>query len=203
MAAYQRMNASELSTRRGAGRDIDWDPAPDLRRQVQDLLLLPADRDLLEQEVQLLEVRGAGRDPAKVILVGVAVALGEGQEGAGRRVPDAAEQVEQVARPVGHGRTGQEKYVLGADHRGAAFLLNPEQLETVAGALAGILNEMRLVQDHSGPWNVVQPGGVLRQQIVIDDDPARSAVGGAVLCADHLHHGIRIDHADFAPPVEL
>ena len=40
--------------------------------------------------------------PAVVVPVGLAVALGEGQEGPRGRMADAAQQVEQVPRPVGH-----------------------------------------------------------------------------------------------------
>ena len=46
---------------------------------------------------------------AEVILVCAAITLGEGQKAAGAWVAHGPEQVEQIARAVGHRRAGQQK----------------------------------------------------------------------------------------------
>jgi hypothetical protein len=115
---------------------------------------------------------------------------------------DAAQQVEQVPSAVGHGRAGQKKDQGRSDGSGLGVPLHAEELQAVASPLAGILDEVGLVQDHPGPADVVEPRGMLGEEIVVDDHPA------GVFCrryraADNFYGGIRVDEEDFPAPVEL
>ena len=63
-----------------AARDIDRHPAPDLGRKVKDLPLRSADRHLLHQKVQFIEIGGPRGHPSVVIAICIAITLGEGQK---------------------------------------------------------------------------------------------------------------------------
>ena len=117
-------------------------------------------------------------------------------------MPDTAQQVVEVARPVGHRRAGEEIDLVRTGERSAGVGRHAEQLEAVRCARAVVLDEVRLVQDDAGPGHGAQALRVLGEQIIVDDDPARILVGRSSR-ADHLDPCGGIDHADLAPPVQL
>ena len=114
-----------LPQRSLAIRDVDRDLGSDLWRQIQNLVLGAAKHDLLHEEVQLIEVRRPGRDPAVVVPVGLAILLGEGQERPRRRMPHAAEQVKQVPGPVGQRRACEQEDEIRAQERRFGRVLTP------------------------------------------------------------------------------
>ena len=198
-----REGALRIECRRAVDRHRH--PGADLGRQVEHLLLQAAQGHLLHQEVEFVEVGGALRHPSIVVAVGGAVAPGEADEAARRRMTDAAQEVEEVARAVGHRRARQQVDLRGPDHRGAGLVGDAEQLQDVRGALGVVLDEVRLVEDHAGPGHAVQPRGMGAQQVVVHDHPARRAaiLRPIGLSADHLDGGIGLHEPDLAPPVQL
>ncbi len=183
-------------------RHIDRHPRADLRRQVQHLVLRPAQHHFLHQEVEFLDVGRASRHPAIVIPVGIAVALGKAQEGTRRGMPHAAQQVEEVPWPVRHRCPRQQEHIFRTDQRRLGLVRHAHELEAVRGALARILDEVSLVQDHARPVHLVQAFGIRLQQVIVDDHPAR-ALDRLAVEPDHLDACVRIDHQDLAPPVQL
>jgi len=171
-------------------------------RQVQHLVLAAPQHHLLEQQVQLAQVRGAVRHPAIVVAVSPAVLARERDEAARRRVAHGAQQVEQVARPVGHGRARQQKDQPRAGEHGAPVVRHAQDLQRLAGALARVLDEVRLVQRNTGPGHGTQALGMARQQVIVDDHPLRRRVLAA-RHAEHLDSRIGVHQADLARPVEL
>ena len=120
-------------------------------------------------------------------------------------MPDAAEEVEKVARAVGHRRSGEQVDLWRADHRRTGIVGHAQQLQDVRGALGVVLDEVSLVEDHARPANRMKPGCMGLEQIVVDDNPARRtnvfwSIGSA---ADHLDRRFGIDEPDLSPPVEL
>ena len=166
------------------------------------LVLLSPQRHLLHQEIQLFEVRGPCRDPAEIVPVGLAVTLCEGQEGPRGRVPDTTQEIEQVSRPARHRGPGQKKNMAGADERGLRAVLNAKQFEAVHRPPAGVLDEMRLVEDHPRPFDSVEPGRLALQEIVVHDHPPW-VIGRRSVMADDLDTGRGIHHQDLPFPVEL
>ena len=80
--------------------------------------------------------------------------------------------------------------------------MHAQQLEAMAGPLAGILDEVGFVEDDAGPGDGVEPFGVFAQEIVVDDDPAWR-IDLVLINAKHFDARVAIDHEDFASPVEL
>ena len=75
------------------GVDIHLDPRPLLRREVQHLVLVAPQHDALQLHGQFGDVARPRRHPvAVVVLVTVAVALGEGQETVSQGMSDELQQ---------------------------------------------------------------------------------------------------------------
>ena len=72
----------------------------------------------------------------------------------------------------------------------------------MAGPLAGILDEVGLVKNDPGPFDSVKPVCVFAEDVVIDDDSARS-LGLTIIDAQNLNGCIVIDHEYLALPVEF
>ena len=117
-------------------------------------------------------------------------------------MPDASEQVEQVLRPIGHRRAGQQKYKLRADYWSSRVGLHAEQLQAMRRALTRVFDEVGLIENDSGPIDAVQAVSVFADDVVVDDHPARVLCDHAIN-ADDLDGGIRVDHQDLALLVQF
>ena len=149
LAADQQLHDFPHVARAGARRHLDRQPRPQLRRQRQDIVLRSAQHDAVQLHRQLVEVRRAVGLPAVVVLLGRAIALREREEAAAERVADQLQQHEQVARPVGQRRAGQQvdrRLPAACDFARSARL--PRQLAARAGV---VLQVVRLVEDEPGP----------------------------------------------------
>ena len=93
-----------------------------------------------------------------------------------RRVADAAQEIEEIARSIGHRRAGEQVYLGWARHLFSGVVGHAQKLEAVRGALAFVLYEMGLVQNYTGPTYPVKPFRMLAQKVVVDDYPARVVV---------------------------
>src|SRR5262249_33094415 len=63
-------------------------------------------------------------------------------------------------------------------------------------------DEMRLVENDTGPWDAMKTLGILGEDIVVHDHPARIELL-PIRNSQHLDPGVRIHHPDLSPPVEL
>ena len=88
------------------------------------------------------------------------------------------------------------------DHRGASFRLNAQQLQAMAGPLAGVLYEVGLVENDPGPVDGMETIRVFAEEIVVDDDPTRS-IGLILIDAQNLDGSLSIDHEYLGLPVQF
>ena len=103
----------------------------------------------MELHRELLQVRCSISLPSVISLLGVAVAFGEREKTAPKRMPDELQQDEQIARPVGQRRAGQEIHgrLLLRDLRRPAG----ELARDLAPRARVILQVVRFIEDETRP----------------------------------------------------
>jgi hypothetical protein len=166
-----------------------------LRREVEHLGLGAPHHDAVQLRPQLLEVARAVGHPAEPVVVRRAVAFGEREEAPAHRVADELEQREEIARAVGERRPreGVEESIRGLRDEPAGELAPPARV---------VLEVVRFVENQPGPGERLQELDVLREDVVVDDDP----LGGQRRwrrSLDHEDGGVRRDDANLARPVLL
>ena len=115
---------------------------------------------------------------------------------------DTTKQVEEILRPVGHWCAREEEYKFRPNHRRMRLRLHTQQLQTVIGSLACILDEVRLIQDHAGPIDSMEPVGMFAKDVVIDNDPTW-VIRDLLIDAEHFYFSQGVDQLDLALPVQL
>ena len=178
------------------GVDIDLDPRPLLRRQIQHLVLVAAQHDALQLHGQFGDVARPRRHPvAVVVLVTVAVALGKGQEAMPQGMSHELQQRKEIPWPVGERRARQHV------HHRIDFPVHDQASRQPTALRTVVLEIVALVEDDARESVREQPFDVALQEIVVDHHPAPKTGWRRWLGAYHPGVGLAERQVDLAYPV--
>jgi len=165
--------------------------APQLRRQVEHVLLPPRQDRPLGPRFQLIQVRSPAEIPAVAVPLPVAVPPAALDVAHAERVVDRPQQVDQLNRPVHHRRAGQRVAVL-----------NPlrDRQRRLRARRRRVLDVIRPVEDHPRPQVGHNLRPLPRQEVVGNGRPPRR--DDRVRSVDNPHLRIRVHHPDLAAPVQ-
>ena len=99
-------------------------------------------------------------------------------------------------------KPGSQLEAFDTDQSRSCIVGYAQQFEAVRSSLAVVLDEMRLIENDTGPGDAMRALGISGKQIVVHDHPPR--IGLFAVCnTQHLDLSVRIHHPDLSPPVEF